>query len=150
MPKFWLGVLCDILISSLVVVPGMTQQQAEQIEIGGVHFQIGMAKDTALSRITNGGLDPEEAVAKSGNSEEVETIAVIQKNDLLGLLGFTNSRLSLATRRWDSDDTGAAQLARKFCYLLNSFEKQGSTSSTIKNYEGESVRETNGSAGFIS
>ena len=99
MPKFWLGVLCDILISSLVVVPGMTQQQAEQIEIGGVHFQIGMAKDTALSRITNGGLDPEEAVAKSGNSEEVETIAVTQKNDLMGGVALLRMQTLLAAFR---------------------------------------------------
>ena len=44
MYKFCFGLLCGALICGLLVVPGMTQQ-AEQLEIGGVPLQIGMAKD---------------------------------------------------------------------------------------------------------
>jgi hypothetical protein len=55
MPRFWLGVLCGVLVCALAVVPAVTQQ-AEQIEIDGVPLQIGMAKDTVLSQIAQHGL----------------------------------------------------------------------------------------------
>ena len=135
MPKFWLGVLCGVLICCVLVIPGMTQQQAEQIEIGGVPLQVGMAKDVALNRITEHGLtlQKEQSDEKFG-----EMLLVIDKNDVLGQVAFTNSRLSWASRSWDSEDAGAAKLARRFHYLLNSFEKQGNTSCTIVTHEKQS------------
>jgi len=130
MAKFCFGLLCGVLICSLVVVPGMTQQ-AEQIVIGSVSLELGMAKDAALSRITEHGLNLQKG-------QSAESFLVIDKNNVLGQLAFTNSHLSWPSRSWESEDAGAAKLARKFHHLLNSFEKQGNTSCAIETREQQS------------
>jgi hypothetical protein len=141
MPKFCFGLLCGFLICALLVLPGMTQQ-AEQIVIGGVPLQIGMAKDTVLSKIAERGFS-----LTSGNnlssSAASPTLFVREKNDrgdydVVGAVTFKDSRLFWASRTWGDEDAGAAKLVRNLYFLLNSFEKQGNTSCTIETREQES------------
>jgi hypothetical protein len=140
MYKFCFGLLCGILICCLVVVPAMTQQ-AEQIAIGGVPLQIGMAKDAVLNKITQRGFDITSGeIVTSGSLSE--SLFVREKNnrneyEVVGAFTFKDSRLFWASRTWDGQDAGAAKLARNLYFLLNSFEKQGNTSCTIETREQE-------------
>jgi hypothetical protein len=125
MHKFCFGLLCGVLVCSLVVVPAVTQQ-SEQVEVGGVPLQIGMAKDAVLSRIAAKGLN----VTQQG---EDETWAVDEKQDFVGTLKFTSSHLSLASLRWaTSSDVEAAKVARKLYFVLKSFEAQSNASCAIE------------------
>src|SRR5215813_10123870 len=135
MYKFCFGLLCSVLICGLLVVPGMTQQQAERIEVGGVPLQIGMAQDTVVSQLTQNGLE----VRKGENGS---SWPVFKRNgpnyDVMGALAFTNSRLIWANRTLDDEDLGAAKLVCDFYFLMKSFEKQGNKSCTIETKEQES------------
>src|SRR5260370_39171796 len=59
--------------------------------------------------------------------------------DIMGVLTFTDSRLSWASRSWaTSTDAETAKLARSFYFLLKSFEDNGKTSCVIETEKQES------------
>jgi hypothetical protein len=132
------NLIFGVLLGILVAVPiAYTQQQRpESIEIGGVLLHIGMPQDSVISKIAESGLTVTH-VNYSTNW------VVSQKNDknefdALGMLAFTDSRLTWASRSWgDSADSGAAKLARSFYFLLKSFEDAGNTSCTISTHTQE-------------
>jgi hypothetical protein len=117
-----------LLIGFLLAVPiAYTQQQPESIEVGGVLLRLGMAQDSAISKIAEkGGL----TINKVNDSHNW---LVSRKNDkgeydAVGMLLFTESRLSWVSRSWAySTDPGAAKIARNVYFLLKSFEDEGNT-----------------------
>lgn len=113
----------------LIAIPALTQQE-EKIVIGAL-LQIGMPKDSAISRIAERGLTVTE-------NEATRTWLVTEKNDrneydVLGTLQFTNSRLSWTSHRLTtSTDPGAAKLVRNLYFVLKAFEDQDKTACTIE------------------
>jgi hypothetical protein len=133
MPNFSIGVLFGLLIA---VPVAFTQQQPERIVIGAP-LQIGMAKDTAISRIVEQGFTVNKV-------KDEEMWIVSKKNDhneydTVGTLSFTDSHMSWASRSWaTSTDAETARLARSFYFLLKSFEDHGNTSCIIETEKQES------------
>jgi hypothetical protein len=139
MRNLLIGLLLGIL---LAVAVAYTQQQPEQIHVGMTTLQIGMAKDTAISQLAEKSyhLSKGESLTKG---EGEETWAVAQKNDhnefdLIGMLTFTNGRLTWASRIWASTtDPGSAKLGRNLYFLLKSFEDSGNVACTIESETSE-------------
>jgi hypothetical protein len=120
-----------ILIGLMITAPfAFTQQPLETIFIEAP-LQIGMAKDTALSRIAEQGL----TLSKAGNQE---SWFIVKKNDrgeydALGSVAFTDSRLSWASKTWATgSDAESAKLARSSYFLVKSFEDRGTKSCVIE------------------
>lgn len=124
-----LSFLVGLLFCLSAAIPVPTQQE-EKIVIGAP-LQIGMSKDSAISRIAERGLTVTQY-------EATGMWFVTEKNDrneydVVGTLQFTNSRLSWASRRLTtSTDAGAAKLVRNLYFVLKAFEDQGNTACTIE------------------
>jgi hypothetical protein len=114
-----------------------TQQQQERIYIGEAAVQIGMLKETVISKLAEKGYH----LSKVEGREEW---AVQEKNeqtnlwDVRGMLDFANGRLSWASRSWVSSfDPGSAKLVRNLYFLAKSFEDSGNTGCTIETNSNE-------------
>ena len=135
MRKFAIGLLLGFLVAVPIAVH--PQQQPERIVVG-VPLQIGMPKETVISQIVERGFSPKKT---EGAAEETWTVSRKDdpnEDDPVGVLVFTNARLSWASRAWASSaEPQTAKLARSFYFLLKSFEQKGNTSCTIDTVNGE-------------
>ena len=119
------GVIVGLSIAS-------TQQQQERVYVGTVPVEIGMPKETVISKLAERGYHLSKVEGK-------EQWAVQEKNeqtnlwDVRGMLTFTNGRLTWASRSWVSTfDPGSANLVRNFYFLAKSLEDSGKTACTIE------------------
>lgn len=129
------GMLFGILI---VAVPtAFTQQESERIYIGA-DLQLGMAKDSVISKVAEQGLKVTKV------QELGESWIVTEKNektneyDAVGMLTFSNGRLSWASRTWIANwDANSAKLAKNMYFLAKSLEDSGNSICTLETQSGE-------------
>jgi hypothetical protein len=135
MNKVLLGVALGILLA--YVPRAVSQRQPERINVGDVILQLGMAKDSAISMLTERGYES----TKLSKSSDVfhESWMVSQKNketgvyDSLASLAFDNGRLSwVSGHRADSWDTGSAKIGKNLYFLMKSFEDSGNATCLVE------------------
>jgi hypothetical protein len=116
------NVLIGLFLILSVGLSMANAQKAEQISIGTAMVQIGMSKDKVFSELA-------QRNYVLGKIEGKEEWAVSEKNDqtnlydVLGMIAFTNGRLSWASRSLvEVTDPGTAKLVRNLYFLVKSFE----------------------------
>ena len=133
------NLLVGLCLGLLIAVSiAHTEQRPEEISVGTT-LQLGMAKEAALSQLTEKGFHV-------GKVDGAETWTVDQKNDqglyeMKGSMTFTAARLTSASRTWlGATDGDSAILARNFYFLIKSFEDADNTACTLETENDEGPR----------